>query len=143
MNIDEQPLEYQVQYWRLRAQNAEAELKREKKRKTPEQLTALEEELRISQERTRFERGNSERWQDVAKVISEQVTEKNKRIALLETEGAAGVLTQERDNYKRRLESAQKRIADMLERLPHDYVFRVHYREEEEQVKRLNLIPPS
>jgi hypothetical protein len=117
-NIDEQPLDYQVKYWRLRARQAEMQLEKEHKHKTPperEELDTLQRELAQTKDVLRFERENAAVWKSVATRLGDDVTQlKNgTRIPRLE---------RERDNYKRLWLNNAARLADAIEHVGLDYM---------------------
>jgi hypothetical protein len=117
-NIDEQPLEYQVKYWRLRAQQAEMQLEKERKRKTPperEEFDSLQRELAQAWDTIRFERENTAVWKSVAARLGDDITQ-------LKDGTRVPRLEQERDNYKRLWLNNVARLADAIEHIGLDYM---------------------
>jgi len=107
-NIDDQPLEYQVRYWRGAAQLESKKAEQATKRKAPERLVELEQLVEQQQRTIEMLRADSDRWQQVGRSLADRVTE-------LETEGAATKLRQERDFWRDRWRQTTRRIGHLLE----------------------------
>lgn len=107
-NIDDQPLEYQVRYWRDAAQLESKKAEQATKRKAPERLVELEQLVEQQQCTISMLRDDSNRWEQVGRSMADRVTE-------LEAEGAAAKLRQERDFWKERWRQATRRIGHLLE----------------------------
>lgn len=106
--IDDQTPEYQAAYWRIRAERAEKLLQAEKKRKAPEYVTELEQEIVDLNDGIRMNRADAERWQKVGEQGWARVVE-------LESEGAAPRLKREATFWHEQWRRTTKRLGDVLE----------------------------
>lgn len=108
--IDDQSPAYQAQYWRVRAEHAEATLKAERRRKAPETLAELERETQRQAETIRILRADVETWRKIGIQAFE-------RIDALEREGAAAILKRERDHWRAQWRNATRRLGNAIEHL--------------------------
>lgn len=113
--IEDQPAAYQAQYWRVRAEQAEAALKAERRRKAPETLAELEREAQTRAETIRMLRADVETWKKIG-------TQAFARVDALEREGAAAVLKRERDHWRAQWRNATRRLGNAIEHLGMDHL---------------------
>ncbi len=113
--IDEQAHEYQIAYWKLRAEKAEKELAAERKRKAPETLKEMEDAVRTAQENVAHFRADVETWKKVGRQAWDRVVE-------LEADGAAAVLKRERDQWRNQWRSCTRRLGNAIEHLGMDHL---------------------
>ncbi len=103
-NIENQPLDYQVQYWKTAAQhNADKAAQ-----KAPERLHELQATIATQANTIAMLRVDAQNWQDVARTFAD-------RTVALESDGAAALLRKERDFWRDRWRHATRAMARMLE----------------------------
>lgn len=108
--IEDQPVASQARYWQLRAERAEAQLKAERKRKEPETLAEVGQELKQARETAAHFREEARVWKEVSSKAYARIDE-------LESEGAASVLKRERDQWRASWRTCTRRLADKIEHL--------------------------
>jgi chromosome segregation ATPase len=114
VDIETEPTEYQVRYWKTRALTAEAQLKQERKRKEPETLREAEKALRDAQQTIRSINDDRQVWKKISH-------EAYLRIDQLEREGAAAVLKRERDHWRKQWRACTRRLGNCIEHLGLDH----------------------
>ena len=112
--IENQPADYQIAYWRRAAEHLEAQLKAERRRKAPETLAEVEQELKKARETIAHFRREVDVWKDISRQGWDRLT-------ALESEGAAVVLSRERDQWRASWRTCTRRLADKIEHLGLDH----------------------
>ncbi len=112
--IEKQPADEQIAYWRRAAEHLKAQLKAERRRKAPETLAEVEQELKKARETIAHFRREVDVWKEVAGKMFDRVT-------ALESEGAAAVLSRERDQWRASWRTCTRRLADKIEHLGLDH----------------------
>lgn len=107
-HIEEQDADYQIAYWKRRAEHAEAQLKKEQRRKAPEALAEVEQELKKARETAEHFKQEARVWKEVAGKMSDRVT-------ILESDGAVAVLKRERDNWRSQWRNCTRRLGHYIE----------------------------
>lgn len=122
--IEDQPLENQVRYWRMRAESAEQDASRERRKKMPEYASELETLLAKAWDDLHYTQGGLHSAREDVRVWKEVASKAWERVDELILGGAAEVLKHERDVFERRYRNCARRLADTIEHLGPDYLGR-------------------